>query len=381
MTAASRRELEDIYRFWYRIYVKEMAKDFSYADHTAGALRDALTENSTVFYVKNDEDIIGTVRITPGDAPDIPEEMTSLYGLEKFSEFPGNEMSFSSRLIVDKRWRGKNLVGLLIMEAFRGFLRWGHRFNFAYCAPELVQLYEQLGMRRYKDNAYDPDVGLRIPMVLINGDHEHFRTVRSPFLRLCKGHRPDREAVEWFQRAFQLSPVNKPTRTMRESDLWGFFQTRLREQDIPLFAGLGEEEITRFLKMGTIIACKPGERVIRRGEVGHEMFLILSGAVEVIYRQGYREHLLCNFDRGQIFGEMAYVSELPRSADVVAVTDVELLIINQRFLEKIAKLSPELSSRVLLNLSVVLCERLRATTLGWVTSIDYFRLPVEERDL
>jgi len=375
MIAGTGRELEDVFRFWYRIYVEEMGKGFSYADHTAGALRDSLTENSTVFYVTDEDGVIGTVRITPGDAPDIPKEMSSLYGLEYFKSFPSSELSFSSRLIVDKRWRGKSLVGLLIMAAFQGFLRWGHRFNFAYCAPALIQLYEQLGMRRYKDNVYDPDVGLRIPMVLINGDQDHFRAVQSPFLRLCQGHLPDQEAVEWFHRNFEISPADSPTRTMRENDLWDFFQARLREHDIPLFAGLKEDEITRFLKASTIITCRTGERVVRRGEVGHEMFLILAGAVEVRYRRDDRENLLCTFGRGEIFGEMAFVSEFPRSADVVAITDVELLIINQRFLEKLIKRWPELCSRVLLNLSVVLCERLRTTTLGWMKSIDYFRLP------
>lgn len=379
MEATSRGELKDIFRFWYRVYVKEMGKRFTYADHGAETLCDALTENSTVFYITDDEGIIATLRITPGDAPGIPEEIISFYELKQFGEFSGKEISFSSRLIVAESWRGSSLVGLLIMEAFLGFMSWGHRFNFAYCAPELIQLYERLGMRRYKDNLYDSDVGLRIPMVLIIGDHDHFRAVQSPFLRLCANHHPDREAVAWFSRTFQALPVSKPTRTMRESDLWSFFQTRLREQDIPLFAGMGEEEITRFLKAGTIIACKSGERVVRRGEVGHEMFLILSGGVEVRYQQEDREHLLDTFNRGEIFGEMAFVSELPRSADVVAVTDVELLIINQRFLEKMVKISPELSSKILLNLAVVLCHRLRTTTLGWVRSIDYFKLPNVEK--
>jgi len=379
MTAEEPRELEAIYRFWYQVYVKEMGKQFAYADHQDGTLRDALTENSTVFYISGDDGIVGTVRITPGDAPHIPEEVTSLYGLHHFSRFPGSEISFSSRLIVDKQWRGKSLVGLLIMAAFKGFLRWGHRFNFAYCAPELVQLYEQLGMRRYKDNVYDSRLGLRIPMVLITGDQDHFRAVRSPFLRLCKDRLPDAETIAWFQNAFELSPVLTPTRTLRESDLWSFFQTRLREEDIPLFAGLGPEEITQFLKAGTIISCKSGERVVRRGEVGNEIFLILSGAVEVRYQQGDLEHLLSSFGRGEIFGEMAFVSEMPRSADVLAVSDLELLIINQRFLEKIVKIAPELSSRVLLNLSTVLCQRLRTTTLGWIRSIDYFRLPETEK--
>jgi predicted GNAT family N-acyltransferase len=379
MVATNRDELEDVFRFWYRIYVKEMGKRFTYADHGAETLRDALTENSMVFYITDDEGIIATLRITPGDAPGIPEEIVSFYDLKQFGEFSSKEISFSSRLIVKESWRGSSLVGLLIMEAFRGFMSQGHRFNFAYCAPELVQLYERLGMRRYKDNLYDSNVGLRIPMVLITGDHDHFRAVRSPFLRLCANHHPDGEAVGWFNGTFRSLPVNMPTGTMRESDLWHFFQTRLREQDIQLFAGMGEEEITRFLKAGTIIACKAGERVVRRGEVGHEMFLILSGGVEVRYQKEGREHLLDTFNRGEIFGEMAFVSELPRSADVVAISDVELLIINQRFLEKMAKISPELSSRILLNLAVVLCHRLRTTTLGWVRSIDYFRLPNEEK--
>jgi hypothetical protein len=276
-------------------------------------------------------------------------------------------------LVVDRQWRNTNLLGLLIMEAFRSFIRSNQRFNFAYCSPSLVPFYEQLGMRRYKDNFFDSELGLRIPMVLIVGDKAYINAVRSPFRRVIKEAPQDTEAVDWFISHFPPKTGMVPARVLRENDLWMFFQDRLHDTEIPLFKGLSETDISEFLKAATIINCKAGERVVQRGEVGREMFLILKGGVEVRFYKGGQEHTLASFGKGQIFGEMAFVSEMPRSADVVATSNVELMIINQRFLEKMIKKSPQLSSRVLMNLSVVLCKRLNATTIGWLESSDYFK--------
>jgi len=61
-------------------------------------------------------------------------------------------------------------------------------------------------------------------------------------------------------------------------------------------------------------------------------------------------------------GEMAFLTSMPRTADVVAMTDLEVMVINQRFLHKITKTAPTTANQVLFNLTLVLCERLRMTT-------------------
>jgi len=71
---------------------------------------------------------------------------------------------------------------------------------------------------------------------------------------------------------------------------------------------------------------------------------------------------IANFGRGDIFGEVAYVSEVERSATVVALTGIEILVVTQSMLKKMTKTMPEAACQVLFNLSVILCDRLSHST-------------------
>ena len=70
---------------------------------------------------------------------------------------------------------------------------------------------------------------------------------------------------------------------------------------------------------------KPGEVVFREGDKGAELFVIKSGKVEV--RTGNRR--LETLRENEIFGEMALIDDSPRSATVVALTDVTLAPITE----------------------------------------------------
>jgi CRP-like cAMP-binding protein len=72
--------------------------------------------------------------------------------------------------------------------------------------------------------------------------------------------------------------------------------------------------------------------------------------------------------RGDVFGEMALVRHIERSADVIAVTEVEVLTVNERFLNRIQRRYPRIASRVFLNLAGILSDRLQATTQRFVVS-------------
>jgi CRP-like cAMP-binding protein len=72
-----------------------------------------------------------------------------------------------------------------------------------------------------------------------------------------------------------------------------------------------------------------GDVIVQRGDAADEMFVIRSGEVE-IRRGGARdEGIVARLGTGDFFGEMSLLESLPRDADVVAVTDVELLVITQ----------------------------------------------------
>lgn len=368
--ASTPDERERIFRFRYRIYVQEMGKQPSYADHVNSRLCDDMDNDAAAIgYAAAGDEIIATIRWNQGTAKTIPERWKKIYALDRFSRYAPEALGFSSRLMLAPAWRGSMVLNALLASLFRRGREAGALFDFINCAPSLIELYEQLGYRRYTDGFVDEDVGYRVPLVLVLDDVEHMRAVHSPFMRLPVPIASDPAIPAWFREEFtgQLGIVNR--RLVDAGEFWRSLEEKLRRaptEAIPLFEGLSTEEAHRFLKSGVILKCRAGDAILRRGDVGNEMFVVLSGLVEV--RQGVtgRHAALALMGPGQLFGEMAFLSQRPRTADVVAVEDVEVLVLNQSFLKRAIKRSPDITARVLLNLSLVLCDRLRVSTINWV---------------
>ena len=84
-----------------------------------------------------------------------------------------------------------------------------------------------------------------------------------------------------------------------------------------------------------------GEVLIRDGEIDHDTFVLVSGAVEVFGKVHGRSTLLTSFEKGAIFGELAGISHDARSATVKAKDDCEVLVIGQDLLKDVlGKLPP-----------------------------------------
>jgi CRP/FNR family transcriptional regulator, cyclic AMP receptor protein len=73
------------------------------------------------------------------------------------------------------------------------------------------------------------------------------------------------------------------------------------------------------------VAFKAGETIISQGNEGDTAFFIIAGSVEVIIGQGAEAKSVGALNEGEIFGEMSLIEPGPRSATVMALTDVECL--------------------------------------------------------
>jgi CRP-like cAMP-binding protein len=127
---------------------------------------------------------------------------------------------------------------------------------------------------------------------------------------------------------------------------------------IPFFAGLRPAQARIVVLMGEIKRFAPGETIVRQGEAGDEMYVITQGSVEVFAGSGRDRSLLKRYGHGEVFGEMGLVRHQERSADVVAADAVELLAVNERFLERILSRYPRVGARVFLNLTRIVSDRL-----------------------
>jgi CRP/FNR family transcriptional regulator, cyclic AMP receptor protein len=78
-----------------------------------------------------------------------------------------------------------------------------------------------------------------------------------------------------------------------------------------------------------IRTCECQELIFEAGSLGREMFVVLSGEVGIYLSEGDEAPLVI-FKSGEMFGEMALVTESPRSASARALAaDTKLMVINQ----------------------------------------------------
>ena len=88
--------------------------------------------------------------------------------------------------------------------------------------------------------------------------------------------------------------------------------------------------------------------------MARNLFVVLEGTFEV----RVDDELVRVFSPGDVFGEMAFLLERPRSADVYAATDGRILSLSEGTLRKAIGNDPEIAAQLLLNISKMLCYRL-----------------------
>jgi len=110
-------------------------------------------------------------------------------------------------------------------------------------------------------------------------------------------------------------------------------------------------------KRGYALELKAGEYVFREGELGTEMYIINEGKVEILNQVGDDEQVLAVLEKGDFFGEMSVLEDLPRAASARAATDIRLLQINGSTFDQLLQGNPEIAVRMMRKLS----RRLRET--------------------
>jgi S1-C subfamily serine protease/rhodanese-related sulfurtransferase len=124
-------------------------------------------------------------------------------------------------------------------------------------------------------------------------------------------------------------------------------------------------EIYKNLTLGDVErrSYKTGERIFKEGaDPQGEAYVVHSGKVEIRRVFDGEEKTLSHLGEGDLFGEMALFRQAPRSADAVATSDVELLVIKNERLDWLIRNRPQLTTEVIKRLSnwVVQTDRERA---------------------
>lgn len=358
-------EHDEVYRFRYRILVEHGGGRYASADQHTKQLTDVADKVAIHVCIRQRGNIAAALRVIVAPVEKLPAYIRRRYCLDPFTEIEGLTVSLTDYLVVDTEALDSKAANLLMTAAFKLACAKGSGFDFTNASTGEVAVFERLGYRKYGVNYQDSDFGMRVPMVLPTGDIQHLVQVGSPFQRIAESSGEFADLVQWFQRTFPDANNQIQPAAMDDKTLWAYLSRRLDQTPthrVPLLLSLDHREALRFLKMATVIKCRAGDRIVSKGEIGNEMFVILEGSVEV-NDEGQK---LAGFGQGGIFGEMAYLNAEPRTADVIASEPTEVLVLTQDTMITAMKKMPEVAARVLFNLSLILTERLRDTSRKYV---------------
>jgi uncharacterized protein len=154
--------------------------------------------------------------------------------------------------------------------------------------------------------------------------------------------------------------------TTRIITLWDLLALKLGKdphKTIGLFAGLRPSQAKIVTLMGQLRTFPCGHPIVRQGEVGDEMYVLIGGMAEVRVTVNGQSRVVRHLQRGDVFGEMGLIRRHQRTADVIAAEEeVEVLAVNERFLTRMQRRYPRIGARIFLNLAKVLSDRLEEET-------------------
>jgi signal transduction histidine kinase len=125
-------------------------------------------------------------------------------------------------------------------------------------------------------------------------------------------------------------------------------------KDAYVFRGLEDHEIVSILESCHEQSYKPREVIFKEGDRAERFFIVLEGEVEVWkdYDDPERD-LLAVHGRGKLFGEMALIDDLPRSATVVARDSCRLLFIERDDFHRIIRETSSIALSIMKSVSLM----------------------------
>ena len=127
---------------------------------------------------------------------------------------------------------------------------------------------------------------------------------------------------------------------------------------VPLFSGIEVTKLKLLAFISQNMTYETGESLCKQGETGDCAFLILSGNADIRVNTNQGEKTVASVGSNDVVGEIAIICDVPRTATVVATSDMEVLTISKDDFLKLLVEFPEIS----LNVMRVLAQRLENTT-------------------
>ena len=148
----------------------------------------------------------------------------------------------------------------------------------------------------------------------------------------------------------------------------------------PLFRDMTPYQVRKAILVSELYEFVAGDLLVKQDSIGRNMALILSGCCEVTFLGQGEERPVAILGPGEIFGEIGFITETRRTANVRAISDMEVLVFNARKMQGNMKYFPAIYAKLNLNISRILGERLAEMTAQTYTRLFENRLPPGESD-
>lgn len=363
--ARTEAERSAVFRARYEVYVEEQhGTTAAGIDHARRELRtpeDDLPE-TTLFYIGALPNILGSLRVRAWQPGQIPADFARQFSLERFPDIATRSICNVAYLVARRTMRGKFGVVALTAGAIEATVRaHGTEMMLSGCAPGLIAGYRRLGLRPYGGRVFSHHIGMCIPVAGVTADLEYTRRCGSPWhptlARLAaRGELPVRDfsalQAPFVQGGIEADPV--PVAAAIESVIAG--------RGSPFLGGLPAATRRRLARGAMVIDVEPGVDLIVEGFANRDIFVVLSGAVEM--RVGDRPTAVLG--PGEVLGEVALLGEEGRhAASVRTLAAGKVLHIRHGSLARLTTRHPADAMHVYASLARVLAARL-ARGLGGV---------------
>ena len=114
-------------------------------------------------------------------------------------------------------------------------------------------------------------------------------------------------------------------------------------KSVPLFAGCSKSELRELAKTADELDLRQGTVLTREGRPGREFFVLIDGTAEVT-KKGKK---IADLGPGDWLGEIALITDSPRTATVTATSPVDVLVITDRRFRSVVETMPSIALKVL----------------------------------
>lgn len=127
----------------------------------------------------------------------------------------------------------------------------------------------------------------------------------------------------------------------------------------PLFHEIYDSEVEAVLKDCLVASYAPGDVIIKQGEDGTDICVILSGKADITVDKDGASQYIATISQGDIFGEMVLINETKRTANIICKEKCAVLVLSFDNFYKFFSKNPSVFALMVLNVTRLITKRLK----------------------